>query len=57
MWRVRVVVDPVFVRVVTVVEQDSPAGDPMRRPVVDTAAEVGVRPVDVAWFGVIVESA
>lgn len=57
MWRVRVVVDPVFVRVVAVVEQDSPAGDPMRRPVVDTAAEVGVRAVDVAWFGVIVESA
>lgn len=53
---VRVVFNPVLVCIVSVVEQDGPAGDSMRRPVVNTAAEVGVGPVDVTWFGVVVES-
>ena len=52
---VRVVVDPVLVCIVPVVEQDGPARDSVRRPVVDTAAEVGVLAVDVAWLGVVVE--
>lgn len=48
---VGVVADVVRVGIVAVVEEDGPAGDPVRRPVVDTAAEVGVGAVDVGGFG------
>lgn len=48
---VGVVADVVRVGVVAVVEEDGPAGDPVRRPVVDTAAKVGVGAVDVGGFG------
>lgn len=51
MRRVGVVANVVRGGVVAVIEEDGSASDPVRRPVVDTAAEVGVGTVDVRGFG------